>query len=105
MQYISVSFVILSLLAAFAFGFLIPIRTASHVEGFGAGMVVGSVFTLFGSLMCGYLIASLGEEWLGTMFGVPIGLFLGCLAGAVLLNYLFGGIGFGIVTVLRGRQH
>ena len=104
MQYISASLVILTLIVAFGLGFLIPLRYGPHVAGYIGGMLAGSSITLLAGLMVGYMTAGQGEEWLGTDFGVPIGLFIGCFSVAVLLNYFFGSLGLGIVTLLTRKR-
>jgi hypothetical protein len=103
MQYISAGLVILSLIAAFGLGFLIPLRYGPHVAGYIGGMLAGSSITLLAGVMVGYLVAGQGEDWLGTAFGVPIGLFIGCFSAVVLLNYFFGSLGLGIVTLLTRK--
>lgn len=104
MQYVSVGFVILCLLAAFLLGFLIPLRFGSDRGGFAGGMLFGSPVTLLGGVMLGYLAAGLGEELVGMEFGVPIGLFIGCFSGLLVLNYFSGGVGMALIALARVRR-
>jgi hypothetical protein len=104
MQYISAGLVILSLVAGIGLGFVVPLRCGPHAGAFIGGMLAGSSITLLGAVMVGYLAAGQGEEWLGTAFGVPIGLFIGCFATVVTLNYFFGSVVLGIVALLRRKK-
>ena len=103
MPYTRVGLVILSLVVAIGLGYLVPLRygfNGLHFSFLG-GMLAGSPVVVLGGMMAGGVIGGLGEEWLGTTFGVPIGLFIGCFAGVAGLNYLCGGLVMGIVVLIR----
>jgi hypothetical protein len=104
-----------AILAALFFGItlgvVIPVLGLGLKYGFRVGLIVGLVgcppITLLSAVLSAYILASAGEELLGTVVGVPIGLFLGCLLGAAFFTFLFGVAGLWVdilVRQLRSRK-
>ena len=103
MRYIPVGLLMLSVISGFTLGFLIPLRWHSRYAGFKGGLAVGIIITFLGGFMFGNMVGGWGEELLGQI-GVPIGLLVGCFIGALVLNYVWGSIGLGVVALFRLLQ-
>ena len=93
MSVVAGGLVIVLMTAGLVLGCVIPIRFCGHIRGFVSGMFFGGIVSLLGALMAGNLVGGLGEEFLGTGVGVPLGLFVGCSAGMCLSNCFMGSIG------------
>jgi|SRR4030095_9358220 hypothetical protein len=86
-------FVTLGVLTGLSTGYYLTIRAFGDLPGFTTGVIWTGLISGLGALMAGYLLASLGEEFLGKRDGVLLGLFLGTLVGAALLSSIGGFIG------------
>jgi hypothetical protein len=93
MNVVAVGLVILAVTAGLVLGCVIPIRYCGHVRGFQAGMLFGGIVSLLGAMMTGHVVGGLGEEFLGTGVGVPLGLSVGCSGAMCLSNCFMGLIG------------
>jgi hypothetical protein len=73
----------------------LPYHLGSPLRGFQAGMVLGVPISTGFAVTCATLTGGWGQNLLGT-FGVPLGIYVGCVLGAALLTTVFGLIGTGL---------
>jgi hypothetical protein len=91
------------LVTAIALGFYLPFRLLGGRPGFVHGVGFCSVFTLLCSAILAYLFGGWGEHYLGTRWGVPIGVLVGGLSASILLNSVAGIIGSLLYAVFVHR--
>jgi len=86
-------------------GFILPVWLWRHLPGFVLGVAAGAVPTALAALMAAYVVAGLGEEWLGTDAGVPLGLLIGTFTSSFVLNGLAGVAGCLVASFFRRVFH
>ena len=79
-------------------------RTKLPIIGPAIAMAIFGNFTFLGTIMIATLTGALGEEVLGTAWGPPIGVFVGCLLGSFMLNSVFGSLGLLAWAAVRLAQ-
>lgn len=104
MALLSVALVLAAMSVGIASGLSLSLKCFCRAAGFCKGAAIGGIVTLLTSLMCGQLLAGLGEEWLGTTVGVPLGLGAGCFVGAYTANTIAGAAGF-LIARVGNRSH
>jgi hypothetical protein len=105
MAFLSAFCVVIACVGALALGSVVAWRSLCPWKGAELGMLVRGLVTILGSLMLGFLGGSWGEELLGTRFGVPSGVFAGCLIGALVFNSAMGAIGAFFTKLFRWANH
>lgn len=94
---LGVTSVVIACGAGLALGFYLVWSSLGRWQGAKLAMTIGGVITVLGSLMSGFMIGAWGEQ----LLGAPVGLFLGCLVAALVLNGAMAGVG---AFIARGNR-
>jgi hypothetical protein len=102
MRVIDAALVLTLSIAAIPIGLYLAYRLGGCRPGFLRGVLFCSLPMLLCSVIGEFLIGGWGEDYLGTRWGVPIGIAIGGLCASFMLSFGAGSIGAFLYRRLHG---